>query len=250
MPEPLRGAYVERLSVAPVKSLAMQHPDAIALGPLGVHEDRRFFLVDDQGRLVNGVRHGTLVRARAAFDGAQLRIDLPDGERASGAIELGAPVAVEWQVGFSVRGRIVEGPFAQALSKFAGFAVQLACADEARAAWSWHPASLVGSASIASLRAEGLDPRRFRMLVEIAGAEPFEEDGWIGHSVRVGEAVVAVRAPCKRCVTTNRDPVSGITDSNTMRALFEQRGRVELGIYGDVERPGTVRLGDRVQPLC
>jgi len=86
MPEPLRGAYVERLSVAPVKSLAMQHPDAIALGPLGVHEDRRFFLVDDQGRLVNGVRHGTLVRARAAFDGAQLRID-----RACARIFFGAP---------------------------------------------------------------------------------------------------------------------------------------------------------------
>ena len=243
------GAYVERLSLTPVKSLELQHPDAIALGPQGVPEDRRFFLIDEHGRLVNGARHGTLVRARAAFDGAVLRIDLPDGEHVADEIRLGARVSVDWDVGFSVGGRIVGGPFAEALSAFAGFAVKLVCADEARAAWSWHPASLVGSASIAALEAGGRDPRRFRMLVEVAGAEPFEEDGWAGRSVRIGEAVVAVRGACTRCVTTNRDPATGITDFNTMRALRRQRGRVELGVYGDVEAAGTVRVGDPVAPL-
>ena len=243
------GAYVERLSLTPVKSLELQHPDAIALGPQGVPEDRRFFLIDERGRLVNGARHGTLVRARAAFDGALLRIDLPDGQGVAAEISLGAPVSVDWEVGFSVDGRIVGGPFANALSAFAGFAVQLVRAEDTRAAWSWHPASLVGSASIAALAVGGRDPRRFRMLIQIAGAEPFEEDGWAGCSVSIGEAVVAVRGPCTRCVTTNRDPATGITDFNTMRALRKQRGRVELGVYGDVEAAGTVRVGDRVQPL-
>ncbi len=248
MPE-RAGPHVALLSTTPVKSLGLQHPQAIELGPLGVREDRRFLLVDEQGRLVNGARHGTLVRARAAFDGNLLRIELPDGEQVSGEIELRTPVAVDWQVGFSVAGHIAAGPFAAALSEFAGFPVQMVCVDEPRAGWSWHPASLIGSASIAALPAAARDGRRFRMLVEIGGAEPFEEDGWIGRSVQVGDAVVAVRAACVRCVTTNRDPADGITDFNTMRALFKQRGRVELGIYADVVRPGAVRVGDRVQPL-
>jgi len=248
MPE-RAGRYVSLLSMTPVKSFAVQHPDAIELGPRGVAEDRRFLLVDGQGRLVNGARHGTLVRARATFDGELLQIELPGGGHVSGAIELGAPVAVDWQVGCSVAGRIAAGPFAAALSEFAGFPVQLVCVDEVRAGWSWHPASLIGSASIAALPDAARDARRFRMLVEIGGAEPFEEDTWIGRSVRLGEAVVAVRAACVRCVATNRGPGDGITDFNTMRALFKQRGRVELGIYADVEQAGIVRVGDRVQPL-
>jgi hypothetical protein len=38
-----------------------------------------------------------------------------------------------------------------------------------------------------------VDGRRFRMLFEIDGVGPHEEDSWIGHEVQIGHAVVADR---------------------------------------------------------
>ena len=240
---------VVRLSTTPVKSLALHHPEELWIGPRGVEHDRRVLLVDERARLVNGLRYPALVRARASFDGAVLRVRPPEGPEVAGPIELGEPVAVDWEVGYEIAGREVRGPFAGALSGLVGFPLRLLRADDERAAWSHYPVSLAGSASIDALRPGGLDPRRFRMLVEVAGTEPFAEDGWAGRRMRIGAAIVAVRAACRRCVTTNRDPATGVTDFNSMRALAALRGRVELGVYAAVERPGLVRVGDPVQPL-
>ena len=72
---------VARINVTPVKSLRLQHPDEIALGPDGAHEDRRFLLVDDGRRLYNGKRDTSLVRASATWDpvGRRLGLTMPDG---------------------------------------------------------------------------------------------------------------------------------------------------------------------------
>jgi uncharacterized protein YcbX len=43
--------HVVRISIAPVKSLGLVHPDEIELGPHGVVGNRRFWLVDEDGRL-------------------------------------------------------------------------------------------------------------------------------------------------------------------------------------------------------
>ena len=59
---------VSRLSVAPVKSLALLHPDEVALEATGARDDRRFYLVDEEGRALNGLRLGALAAVRPAFD--------------------------------------------------------------------------------------------------------------------------------------------------------------------------------------
>ena len=45
--------HVARLNIAPVRSLGLETRDEITLGPLGVAEDRRFFVIDQGGRLVD-----------------------------------------------------------------------------------------------------------------------------------------------------------------------------------------------------
>ena len=37
------------ITIAPVKSLALVHRDEVELEPFGVRENRRFYLVDDNG---------------------------------------------------------------------------------------------------------------------------------------------------------------------------------------------------------
>ena len=73
---------VVRIAIAPVKALGLVHPESVELGPNGVAGDRRFWLVDADGRLINGRRHGRLMQIRPTWDEAagRLRLDFPDGQ--------------------------------------------------------------------------------------------------------------------------------------------------------------------------
>lgn len=104
---------------------------------------------------------------------------------------------------------------------------------------------------------------RFRMLFELDGLEPYEEDTWVDRSVEIGEAIVQVIGPVPRCVVTTHDPASGVRSFDTLGALRSARGeraqalstptehlpdggKLLLGVYAVVERPGTVRQGSTV----
>ncbi len=255
-----RRGTVASLSIAPVKGLALVHPAEVELGPAGVAGDRRFWLLDAGGRLVNGKTHGRLMRVRPDWDERTRRLALsfPDGEVVAGVVEPGEPVEPElW--GTPHPSRRVPGPWQEALSRFAGEPLTLlrserGAVDRGADRGGW--ASVVSRASLERLREETgaerpLDGRRFRMLLEIDGVGAHEEDGWIGRRVRVGEAVVAPLGDVGRCVVTTRDPDSGVGDLDTLRALARYRpeGRVErlpFGVYAQVVVPGRVRAGDPV----
>ena len=86
--------HVARISIAPVKSLGLVHPEEVELGSAGVTGNRRFWLVDSDGRLVNLKAHGSLVRVHPSWDEETRRLVLsfPDGEQVDGVVEPGAPV--------------------------------------------------------------------------------------------------------------------------------------------------------------
>ncbi len=52
---------VARFSIAPVRSLGLEHPSEIDVTEHGVVEDRRFYLIDDGGRLIDRILVGRLV---------------------------------------------------------------------------------------------------------------------------------------------------------------------------------------------
>ena len=96
---------VSRLSISPVKSLALLHPESIELTEHGVAEDRRFFLVDATGRLIDALLVGSLVQVGAwtDLDGSVLRITLPDGTVVEDTVRPAEPIVS------SLYGRTVHG---------------------------------------------------------------------------------------------------------------------------------------------
>src|SRR5258707_5560372 len=82
------------MSIAPVKSLGLVHPDEIEREPQGVRGNRRFWLVDADGRLFNGKLAGPMVRIRPEWDENTkvLALIFPSGDRVEGAVELGESV--------------------------------------------------------------------------------------------------------------------------------------------------------------
>ena len=82
---------VTSITYAPVKGLGLVHVDEVELELTGVRENRRFHLIDDDGRLINGKFAGTLVQvaATADRDGASLSLRFPDGSVEDGPVTLG-----------------------------------------------------------------------------------------------------------------------------------------------------------------
>lgn len=249
---------IERIAVTPVKGLALHHPDEVFLDVDGVHDNRRFYLVDAGDRLFSAKLCGPLVQVRPTYDALRdhLLLEFPDGGVVEGAIELDRPVVTEFWRGRAVDGRLVLGPFADALSAHVGRRVRLVKAEREGSANDLHPATLVSQASVDELgRRAGIgrdaDARRFRMLFTLAGCEPHDEDRWVGRCVQIGEAVVRVPGRVPRCATTTYDPDTGRRDLDTLRVAKAYRGvgddgKVEFGVYAVVEQPGRVRTGDPV----
>jgi uncharacterized protein len=254
---------VTRISIAPVKGLALVHPDEVLVEHTGVLENRRFHIVDDTGRRYNQLRKGELVRVKQAYDARSERLTLtfPDGTVADGTIELGDEVTTDFY-GRPVSGRYVEGPWTVALSRWAGRPLRLiqsppgAAVDRRRG-----HVSLVSRASLEELGRQGnqpgpVDGRRFRMLFEIDGYGPHEEDAWIKRHVRIGDALVRFRGDVGRCAITTQNPETGVPDFDTLRTLGSYRpitaneaGKKHLafGIYGEVVEAGKVAVGDAVE---
>lgn len=249
---------VSRLVIAPVKGLAVSEREQVVLTPTGVPENRRFYVLDEAGKLWRGTRDGPLfgVRAETDADATGLRLEFADGRILDEAVRLGEPVVTAfWER--PVRGHVVEGAFGPALSALLGARVTLVRADEPGGAFDDSPVSLLSEASLDELaRRSGrdrVDGRRFRMLVHVAGTRPHEEDDWLGRDVRIGEAVVRLTKQDPRCRMTTRNPDTGIRDFDTLKAIKAYRGlrngrSIDFGVYGDVVAPGRIRVGDAVEP--
>jgi hypothetical protein len=247
--------------VAPVKSLRLVHPDAVVLDAHGAVGNRQFYVLDAGDRVLNGVRHGPLAAVQAAFDpvGRRLTLTFPDGAEVAAAVTPGRRVTSSFGPGRTVSGHVLDGPWAAALSAFVGRPVRVLEADLSGGIAVVAPVSLIASESVAAVAAAGgrewLDPRRFRMLIDVQGCLPHEEESWVGRQLAVGEAVLRIVEPTARCGTTQRDPTTGLNDVDVLRILRDYRGfrpggrTFDLGVYAAVERGGTVRLGDPVEPL-
>jgi hypothetical protein len=249
---------VTRLSIAPVKGLGLQHPDEILLERHGVTENRRFLFLDEDARLFGGLRHGPLVRITVDYDpaGERLAFGLPDGRVVGGDVELAEASTIDLY-GRDVPVHRVDGPWADAVSAYVGKPLTLVRTDRPGDGPDVHVATLVSRASIEELgRRAGvdgsLDARRFRMLVEIDGCGPHEEDTWDGRLLRAGDAVLRMGGPVPRCAVTTRDPSTGIRDVDTLRTIHEYReptreNTADFGVYATVDEPGRVRVGDAVE---
>ena len=254
---------VVRISVAPVKSLGLVHPEEVTLEPGGVTGNRRFWLRDEQGALYAGKRDGSMMRIRPEWDESTRRLALtfPDGERIEGIVELGDEIETNLYSWHRLPSRKVLGPWEAAISEYVGRPLEFLWADEGAVDRTPRggTVSLVSRASLDRLREEAgvddaIDGRRFRMLFEIDGVDPHEEDAWIGAEVRIGEATVTFNGDIGRCVVTSRDPDTGVVDLPTLVTLAAYRRdgvseSLPFGVYGAVLVPGRVSVGDIAKPL-
>ena len=240
----------------PVKSLQGEAVDALVFDATGAVDDRTWGIVDQAtGKLLTAKRWGVLLEASARLEaGGDVVVTLPDG-REHVAGDPGTDEALSAWLGRDVRlSRPPEGGLPYELT--------MDPTDDESEVWDFAtpPASFVDLAAAhlltdASLKAArrtypagDWDVRRFRpsLLIAAAGAASgYLEDSWIGQKVACGEAVFEPFMPTPRCAMPTRAQSGLARDTAVSRTLTDDHAN-NLGIYAQVVRGGSVRIGDEV----
>jgi uncharacterized protein len=241
----------------PVKGMRIREVESIELSATGARGNRAFFVIDDRARMVNGkvVRNLQVVTPDYDPDTDELRLTFPDGSAVDGRVAYGDPIETQF-FGRTQTVPEVVGPWSEAISTFFDRPLRLVSSPTAVDRGMAATASVLSRASLRRLaeqaHTDAVDGRRFRMLIEIDGVSPHEEDGWVGRRVRVGPALLQMHGHIGRCLITSRDPETAEVDLPTLELLAAYRKEVDsteplpFGIYGEVLTGGTVRIGDRV----
>jgi uncharacterized protein YcbX len=256
-------AHVTNLRTTPIKGFTMQESSALSLTETGVVGDRAFFMVDDTDKLVSATRTAAFLPYWARFDPDRDLLTIGRGANVllSEQVTDGEPVRAHFFGDRYATGHVVPGPWGRFLSQIAGRPVRLARAADPLGGYDLHRVSLASEASVSALDegADGapLDGRRFRMTVMIRGVPAFTEDSWQDGLVQVGDSVVRVEVPVRRCAAVQKHPDGLESDVDALLRIKHVRGAttsrngrgLHLGVYGEVVRPGLVRVGDAVQPV-
>jgi uncharacterized protein len=230
------GATVLELWRYPVKSLLGERLERVEVDMRGVHDDRRFAVTDGDGKLGSGKTSRRFRLLKGLFDlsarteDGRTLVALPDGR--------------ELLVGDPGLDEFLSERYGDRLSVSEESAVPHHDAA---------PLHLLTTASLAWLQERlpdsEIDRRRFRpnVLLEVEGAQ-LVEDGWVGRRFALGGTVVRIADRAERCVmTTNRQ--DGLPQDPAILAAITKLNDICLGVFGTVERPGSIAVGDTLEPL-
>lgn len=222
---PMARLEVRALYRYPLKSAAAEACAALDIEPRGAAHDRRWMLIDGNGRFVTGRQLGRLVRVQAtplpgglrlALDGTSIDVEYPAAD--------GARIEVEvW--GDRVAALAAAADAQVWLGRCVGEGLRLVHMDAAARRpvdprWAQpgdevsfadgYPLLLLSQAALDQLSAEvgeAIDARRFRPNIVVDGCAAHAEDGW--RRIVIDGVEFDVVKPCTRCVFTTVDPDSG-----------------------------------------
>ncbi len=259
------------LYLYPVKSLGGIQVNQWPLDELGLALDRRWMVVDREGRFLTQRQHPKMALIRPALDDeGRLTLrhpKLPALHVPPAPVEAATMAVQVWQDRVEAL-RVGDAPdtwLRRALGIHCHLvwlppgthrAVDPEYAPGAITSFTdGFPLLLIGEGSLAELNARLQQPvsmRRFRPNLVVSGSEPFAEDHW--RRIRIGQVEMEVVKPCSRCVVTTVDPDTGIPQGpEPLRTLATFRRRDNKVYFGQnvVHRgPGRLRVGDTVQVIA
>lgn len=251
-----------------VKATQFLHPQRVDVLTTGIRHDREFALIEADDKFVPSDKHGDFFPLRFEFDAAsdQLTLHLPDGRSIRGpAAGGGRRFAVNHAGLRDIAMAVVDGPWSETTSAFAGRPMQLARCEASNGGVDVLPITFVTTGSLRRLAREvgaTVDAARFRAGFVFENSVEHEEDAWDGRRIKVGGATLKVRTAVPRCGITGLNPNSGTRDQDVMRSLIKYREKAALpdgmlpgyatpgfATYAEVLSPGAVSVGDQVELL-
>jgi hypothetical protein len=259
------------LHIYPVKSCAALSPDQAHVEPRGLAGDRRWMVVDADGKFVTARKYPRMVlirvesgpdslqlaapgmpdlQLRPALEGTRVAANVWDSNVTALPAEEEADAWISRYLDFPARFVHMDPDCKRAIdARYAPSAEEVSFADG-------FPLLVISQAALDELNRKLVEPvemLRFRPNLIVAGTAAHAEDGW--RSIRIGEVHFDVVKACVRCVFTTVPPALGEFDPSgePLRTLLGYR-RTEKGVtFGQNLIPrnsGVIRLGDRIEVLA
>jgi uncharacterized protein YcbX len=258
--------HLSGINLYPIKSARGIALSSARLDDFGLALDRRWMVVDPDGRFVSQREVHRLALVEVGLDGdtlvvsgtgaGDLRLNRPSEEAPRESVTIwddeclaqdGGAEAARWFSRFLDRPvRLMFMPdstFRTANQDYVPERRRVSFADA-------YPLLLIGEGSLEELNRRmevPLPMNRFRPNLVVAGGAPFVEDTW--KSIRVGTISMDLVKPCDRCVTTTVDQLTGKTGKEPLRTLARFRqwnGQVFFGQNAVHRSPGTLKIGDPI----
>ena len=267
-----RAAHLSGLYIYPIKSCRGISLDAWDVDGRGLRLDRRWMLVDGDGRFLSQRELPRMALIGVRIGSEHLAVDAPGMPTLDVPFEPATDDLVPARIWNDV---VMASPAGgeeagRWFSEFLGVNCALVRLSEStvrpidpeygRTDDRVHladgfPFLLISEASLADLNARlnrPLPMNRFRPNLVVEGCGPFAEDGW--DVVRVGAMTFRVVKPCARCVITTVDQGTASTAREPLRTLAKFRRDGDKVLFGqnlihDEDR-GTLRVGDPVEVLA
>ena len=245
----MTAVTISGLFIYPVKSLAGIPLEESAVDDFGLAFDRRWMLVDSDGRFLSQRRLPRMALIRQSITGDALILQAE--EVADLSLPLypppGDPLRVQvwddlceaWYCGneaerwfseyLGCSARLVYLPE----SHFRGVDQNYAKAEDRTAFSDGFPLLLISEASLADLNARLASPlsmSRFRPNLVVTGCGPFAEDGW--SRLKAGELGLRVVKPCSRCIITTIDPATAERGEEPLKTLAAYRKQGNKVMFG------------------
>lgn len=94
-----------------------------------------------------------------------------------------------------------------------------------------------------------LAPERWRGNIWVEGLEAWAEFDMTGRDIQIGDAILSVQEPIRRCMATAANPATGVRDVDTLKALRDGWDHQHFGVYAVVKTGGRISTGDSMRVL-
>lgn len=259
---------VSQLFIYPAKSMAPIELDASEVDRFGLHNDRRWMLVDCNGIYVTQRQYPRMCLINTSLNDGQLILQAPDMPH------LHVPeINSEQHVSVKIWGDQCEvydcgEKVAQWLSKFLVIKCRLvyfpesenrlidqhyAQPEEFTAFSDGFPILLISQASLDDLNSRLEDPvpmTRFRPNLVVSGCEAFAEDKW--KKIKIGGLVLRLVKPCSRCIIPTIDSLTGDKGKEPLATLSQYRAKNNKVLFGQnviASTTGVIEVGMTVEIL-
>ena len=259
--------HVTQLAIYPIKSTRQIPISSAKVTRRGFENDRRWLLVDEQGRFLTQRQHPTMALIATKLqdngltisrpDAANLQVTIPTNTTPTTsvtvwndncqALDAGDEAAAWFSDFLHIQCRLMyqpESAIRPTAEKYSQPGDHTSFADG-------FPFLLTNGASLQELNGRldtPLPMTRFRPNIVISGGKPFEEDQW--QQIRIGNITFRVVKPCSRCVMTTVNPETGEREGIEPLATLTTYRRTDMGVlFGQNLIPnqeGIIQVGDQV----
>jgi len=264
-------AVLDEIRIYPVKSLPGVRIKSADVLQKGILHDRRYMLVDHEGRFLSQRSHPSMCRFEVALLDRHFNIRSKESDQSiilpldPDASALRSTQATIWEDDV-----LVTEPFPD-FSKWFSLQLGMDCRlvffpesggrpvdpDYIPTAGDWHvsladgyPLLLTNQASLQDLNDRLSNPvsmERFRPNLMISGLRAYQEDTL--KNFRIGSVTFAAVKPCARCNLITIDPQTGEAGEEPLRTLNTFRRKGNKVLFGMNTIPlvnGTIHEGDEI----